>query len=402
MADEIPSVRQDLEAAFAEAESAAPPPPARPARSVSRETTGSSAAVRADRDTVATDGDTKRHEGESRPEEDQTEAAAESESERQVDRPRDQFGRFTSATPEARPSERGAQAQEPPEARQDEISDQPETEAREQGAPAILPPQSWSAAAKDAWHQLPRPIQEEVDRRERDVSRAFQQRAEQVNVLEPIAQAIQPYSQKLALRGINPAAAIQQLLAVQDMLESDPIQGVAYVARSYGVDLRNFATAFAQAQQPQDPAVKELSEHVARQEQMIRSWQQSAEQQEMTRITSEVQAFAANSREYPYFEHVRERMAQFMQSGAANTLAQAYRLACADNEDISRAIRQQQEQAQRSQRTQAEKQAADRARRAAVSVSGSPYGGGAVANGNAGKGTVRDDVYAAYEAVVNR
>jgi hypothetical protein len=397
MADETQTVRQDIEAAIDAAVSAtdsgrtppAPSPPSKPI--VPRET--------------RPEPPPKQVESEAGPQADQTggdsvhESREREEQEREgVDRPRDQFGRFT-RTPEGR-------APEQPEARPVEpapaISDQPESVAQEQGdLPAILVPQAWSAAAKDSWHQLPRAIQEEVDRRERDVSRALQQRAEQANVLEPIVQAIQPYSQKLALRGINPASVVTQLLAVQDLLDRDPIEGIAYVARSYGVDLRNFATAFAQSQQPQDPAMRELSDRVSRQDQMLQQWRQAAEAQEMQRIQGEVQRFAA-SRDYPYFDQVRERMAHFMERGSADDLAHAYRLAVAENDDIGRQIKQREEQQLLTARRQSEKHIADRARKAAVSVSGSPYGGGSVPNGNAGSGSVRDAIASAIEQVASQ
>lgn len=234
-----------------------------------------------------------------------------------------------------------------------------------------------------------------MDRRERDVQRAFQQRAEQANVLEPLAQAISPYSSSLALKGVNPATAVTQLLAVQDLLDRDPIAGVAHVARVYGVDLRQFATAFSQAQQPQDPMVRDLAERVARQDQMLRQWQQGAEAQEQSRINDEVQRFAADVSNYPYFEHVRPKMADFMASGAAGSLAEAYRMACAVDDRVSAAIRQNELAAERAARNSHEREAAVRARRAAVSVTGTP---GGMAPDTRGKNdTVRNAVRSALE-----
>lgn len=389
------SVREALEAAFDTVERDAPPAP----RPVSRETRPE---TRDNRANGASNRAEPRETAPEAPETAETEPETEPEaSERGVDRPRDQFGRFLSSTPPAARAARpqGDRAEAPDEAEPDtetDLPDQPEPEAQEPDAPAILAPQAWSAAAKDEWHRLPRAIQEEVDRRERDVSRAFQQRAEQTNVLEPIAEAIRPYQQKLALRGTNAAAAVGQLLAVQDILERDPINGVAYVARQYGVDLRQFSAAFQQSQQPQDPAVRELAQRVAQQDQTIQSWQRAAEAQQQAVITDEVQRFAADTRNYPYFEHVRPRMAELMATGGATTLAQAYRLACADNDQISAAMAHAARSAELAQRQASEKQAADRARRAAVSVRGAPYGGGG-GGSTAKPRTLKEELYHSYD-----
>lgn len=396
MSEAVESVRDSLNAAFDASERAAPPEP-RPSRTETsrngenRVQTGSESGrnppSRERDDTTGPD---------SSPE--STELSPESPEGRResgVDRPRDQFGRFSRTTPPPPQAPAEQQPQGAPEGAEIEIPDQPEPGAAEPARPAILPPQAWSAAARDNWTKLPRPVQEEIDRRERDVQRAFQQRAEQAHVLEPLAQAIQPYASKLHLRGVNPAAAVTQLLAVQDLLDSDPIAGVAHVAKVYGVDLRQFATAFTQSQQPQDPAVRELAQRVAQQDQMLRQWQQGAEAQEQSRINDEVQSFAADAQRYPYFEHVRPRMADFMATGVATTLAEAYRMACAVDERVAAAIRQNEAAAERAARNTQEREAAARARRAGVSVTGVP--GGLAPDGRGSADTVRDAVRSALE-----
>lgn len=387
------TVREALEKAFDAAEQREPAPP----RPVSRETRPETRTTRGN--TTQPGGNGREIEPETEP--DTPEEASEAP-ERAGDRPRDQFGRFLSSTPPA-PQQRQETREESEEPESD-LPDQPETEGQEpeQHAPAILAPQSWSAAAKQNWGRLPRAIQEEVDRRERDFQRHFQQRAEQVNVLEPIAQAIQPYAQKLAMKGVNPANAVQQLLAVQDLLDRDPIGGVAEVARMYRVDLRTYSAAHQQAQQPQDPRLTELAQRIAQQEQTIQSWQRAAEAQQQQAITDEVQRFAADTANYPYFEHVRPRMAELMGTGGASTLAQAYRMACADNDQITEAMAQAARAADRGPRLEREKQAADRARRAAVSVSGAPYGGNG-AGGSASKPrSLGEELRANYDELAGR
>ena len=310
------------------------------------------------------------------------------------DRPRDQFGRFLSKSPEA--------SAEPPKDEAtpatDEIPDQPAPKEEEPASSsAIAPPQAWSAAARDQWSQLPRAIQNEVAKRESDVARGFQQRAEQINSLEPIAKAIEPYAQKHALRGVSTAAAVQQLLAVQDMLERDPIEGVAYVARSYGVDLRQFAAAFQQAQQPQDPAVQAANARLDRMEGFLRQQTEAAQQSELSRISQEIEVFRADASAHPYFDAVRPAMATLMANNIAMTLQDAYDHACWALPDVRGRLLSDQKRAETSQRAKADKEAAEKARRAAVSVSSAPSAGGG-GKGKEGK-SIRSDLEAAFDAV---
>lgn len=312
------------------------------------------------------------------------------------DRPRDQFGRYTK-TLDATAEAPAKAADEPAES---EPIDQPAIKVEEPAQPAIAPPQSWSSSAKDEWARLPRAVQDEVHKRESDVARGFQERAQQINDLQPIAQVLQPYAQKLAMRGIHPATAVQQLLAVQDLLDRDPIEGVAHVARSYGVDLRQYAAAFQQAQQPQDPQVQAVQQKLSQIEGYLQQSAQAQQQQEMARITQEIDAFRADTASHPYFEAVRPAMAQLMQHNMALSLQDAYDHAVWSIPEVRTRILEDQRRAEQNTRATAEKQAAERARRAAVSVSGTPTSGkGAKARESH---SVREDIERVLEQLASR
>jgi hypothetical protein len=316
------------------------------------------------------------------------------------DRPRDQFGRFTSATPEGPTPDAETQTAGP-----QEIADQPETEAAAPDhMPASSPPRSWSETAQKDWATASPALREAVMKREAEMSRGAEQWAQQRNALEPIAQAVAPYAQKYALRGQHPAMAVQQLLAVQDLLERDPVEGIAYVARSYGVDLRQYAAAYDQAtrsQQPQDPQVRQLSEQLAQVQGYLQQQANGQQQQEMSRIQHEIMAFESDAAAHPYFAAVRPAMAQLMQTGVSASLQDAYDHACWAIPEIRARLLQEQRRAESTQRSKSERDAAERARRAGVSVSGAP----STTNGAVRKqdsGSVRDTLNQVYEAVVSR
>ena len=298
------------------------------------------------------------------------------------DRPRDQFGRFLAKTRnvlEPRGSDEPIADQAQP------VETEPAEEIPPEGdseGEAILPPPAWSAASKAEFAKLPRAIQTEIARRENDVTTAFTQRAEQFNAVQPLVQAVAPYADKFALRGQHPAVAVQQLLAVQELLERDPMQGVAHVARAYGVDLRNFAAAFSQVQKPVAPEVQAVTNEVAQIKNLLAQQQRSVEQQEMSRITGEVQAFSADRGTHPYFDIVRPAMAQLMAQGICDNLQAAYEHACWAIPEVRDRILNDQKRAEMTARQKAERDAAERARRAGVSVRSAP---GASVNG-AGRG----------------
>jgi hypothetical protein len=181
------------------------------------------------------------------------------------------------------------------------------------------------------------------------------------------------------------------------MLERDPIEGIAYVARSYGVDLRQFATAFQQAQQPQDPQLQAVSTRIEQMEGFLRQQTQAAQQAEMSRINSEIETFRADTAAHPYFDAVRPAMAQLMANNMAMTLQDAYDHACWAIPEVRSRILDDQKRTEQTGRAKVEREAAERARRAAVSVSSAPSSGRAV-RGREGK-SIRDDLEAAFERV---
>ena len=115
-----------------------------------------------------------------------------------------------------------------------------------------------------------------------------------------------------------------------------------------------------------------------------------------------MQRFAADTTNYPYFEHVRPRMAELMGTGGASTLAQAYRMACADNEQIAEAMAQASRTAELTPRLAREKQAADRARKAAVSVSGAPYVGNGAGGAASKPRTLGEELRRNYDELAGR
>lgn len=278
-------------------------------------------------------------------------------------RARDAQGRFASKADEP-----GPQAQAPAEA---QTTDQPGNKAAEPAAaPAILPPQSWSASAKARFAELPPEVQQEVLRRESDVERGFREKGEALKSWEPISQAIEPIKAKLAMAGVSPTQFLSNLVAAHNALETQPQQALAYLARQYGVDLRQLAQPAPTQQQAADPHFAQLQQELHEVKGTLAQQQQAAQQAQATEVQRGIEAFAADPK-HVHFETVRSTMGALIQSGQAKDLAEAYDKAVWSHPQTRAAMLEQQRQSDLAER---QKQA-NAARGRAVSVTGSPSAG---------------------------
>lgn len=296
-------------------------------------------------------------------------------------RARDEAGRFAKA-PEGQPKPEpaaAAGAAEPPT---------PET---------IRVPASLPAALKARFSELPQEWRDVILKREDETNGAKAQwdaKAQQFNRLDEI---IAPRRERFQLAGMDEVQAIQVLFAAQDLLERDPLQGLSYLARSYGVDLRQLSQGVqAQAGTPlPDATLQPLFEQVRTLSQRFDASQQAAEQQQLARTASDIEAFRSDPK-HLYFDNVRPQMIGLLKAGQAQSLEQAYEMACWASPEVRPLLQQQEIARQAAQQEAAERERAAKAARAGGSVTGAP--GSAVQPAPTGsKGSVRDDLQAAYE-----
>jgi hypothetical protein len=147
--------------------------------------------------------------------------------------------------------------------------------------------------------------------------------------------------------------------------------------------------------------VRQLSEQLAQVQGYLQQQANGQQQQEMSRIQQEIMAFESDAAAHPYFAAVRPAMAQLMQTGVSASLQDAYDHACWAIPEIRARLLQEQRRVEITQRSKSERDAAERARRAGVSVSGAP----STTNGAVRKrdsGSVRDTLNQVYDAVVSR
>lgn len=278
----------------------------------------------------------------------------------------------------------------PNEKAQDNTNQPP---AAETPVESIRPPASWSAQAKAAFLK-PEPtkddlalIQREVLKREQDVEKGFRERADQIKRYEPLEQLIAPHRSKWQMQGMDEVTAVRTLLAAQDMLEKNPEQAIAYLARSYGV---TNIQAQPQPGQPQAQPATDSQENALLQR--IAQLEQSVQAAQTAPIMSQVEVFR-NDPANLYFDNVRDDMAALLQAGRASDLKEAYEMACWMRPDIRPLLQTAQVS------VAADPGRVERAKAAGVSVTGSPSTAPiAASSGN----SIEDDIRRSIQQVAGR
>ena len=252
-------------------------------------------------------------------------------------------------------------------------------------------PQSWRPAAREAWGNLPKDVQEEVLRREHDISNKLNETTHLRRVGEGLLKAAQPYQQFIAAEGGDPVRAAASMFQTAALLRvgaaPEKASLIAQLVRQFGVDVTLLDNALAgQGQQyaspgspPQappgyQPQPQPQPQGDPRLDHLLNLMQQKQATQAQQSQAAANQEVAQFGQGREFFEDVREHMADLIEvaerRGLALSLEDAYNQACMLHPEISRVMQQRQQAAaagSANQQTQ-------RARRAASSVVGSPPG----------------------------
>lgn len=268
-------------------------------------------------------------------------------------------------------------------------------------------PASWRPEVREHWAKLPPDVRSEVARREQEMQRTLQDTAEARRIVEAYARTFAPYEAYIRAENATPLQAIDNLMATAVKLRTgtapELAQLVAGMVKQYGVGRfgNNFIEALDSALAGQVPQVDQqqmqmqqaLQQQLAPVQQFMTQFQQmqAAQQAQLaSQASTEVEQFLEKAE---FGQDVREEMADLMEVAAKRgrqiTLQDAYRQACMANSRV-RSVLQQRAKAQGAQQGNA---AAQRARAAAVSVSGAP----AMGAPNAG---TPDSVRAAIEQAI--
>jgi hypothetical protein len=258
----------------------------------------------------------------------------------------------------------------------------PKSAPRQQGERA---PASWRPDIREHWGSLPEPVRAEIQRRETEVARTLQETAEARKTAEAVMKTIEPYQAFIKAENSNPLQAIDNLMGTAARLRTgtapELAQLVAGIVNQFGTG--RFGNGFIEMldsalagqtpkQDPQQIAMEQvLNQRLAPMQNMLTQFQQAQLQQQQAAsqaAQTEVSTFLQRAE---FGEDVREDMADIIEAaqrrGQNISLQDAYKKACLMNDSV-RSVIAQRAKARGAQQTT---QAAQKARSAAVQVSGS-------------------------------
>ena len=308
---------------------------------------------------------------------------------------RDDKGRFS----------RKEAAAEAPQAAPQGITPGPKAEPRGQ-APASRAPASWRPDTREYWAALPPAVQQEISRRETEMQRTLQETAEARKFAEQLNRVVAPYEAFIRAEGSTALGAVENLMATAARLRTGTAPElanlVAGMIKQFGVGRfgQGFIEQLDSALVGEIPRVDQqtqqmqqvLQQQLAPVQQFMSQFQQAqqAQQQRLAQeAAGEVQTFLDRAE---FGEDVREEMADLLEvaqrRGRELTLQDAYRQACLANPRVRTVL----EQRAKTKGAQQLTSAAQRAKGAAVSVSGAPA--------LAAPSTPPSDVRSAIEAAI--
>lgn len=290
-------------------------------------------------------------------------------------------------------------------------SDKSVAPKEENGEPRVVDPRidrapaSWKGDAKKLWAELPLAARQEVIRRERDTTKVMQEAAQARNQIEPIREIIKPHMERIQqMYQGNPISAINNLLGVERTLVSgtaqDKVTLVARMIDRFGIDIQMLDAALSNQPAPQqNQQLSQIEQLLNQRLAPIQDFLGQQQQREQAQVR-QIEERAAHTVEsmgmdpnYPYFEDVRQDMADIIEMGArrgvAISMEDAYTRAVRMNDTTFQATNARETSQAATQAALQQHQIAQKAKGAAVSVSGSPMGTGANAGNPADlRGTI--------------
>lgn len=321
------------------------------------------------------------------------------------DRPRDASGRFVPKSEE--PAKTDAQPEPVPSP---EAAKPAEGQPQAQPLAVDLPPSTWTAAAKAEYAKLPEVIRGEIKKREADFQKGITQYKTAAEFGSRMDNVIRPYIQTIQQAGGQPDQVVKNLLHTAYTLRTGTPQQkqqlLLQVAQEYGIPLGQpqapeagtgiDQTAIAQTvQQLLQPHLQQFQQFQGQ----FQTVQQQREQAEQQKLASQIEAFrnAADEKGQPkhvYFDNVRGTMAALIDSGDAQSLEDAYVMACRAHPEVSRILEQQRSSESEAKRLAEQKRLADEARRA-TTVNAQGQGGVGIADTS--KLSLRDELSSLLE-----
>ena len=229
---------------------------------------------------------------------------------------RDESGRFAAKAP-AQPD---AAAPAAPTA------DKPASLATPDAAAAatLVAPTRFAKAAQDAWAQTPDAVRVETERAIHELTQGLDKYKGAAEAFEPLRR----FDEMAKSGGTTLPAAVEAYVNMENLLRTNPVEGLREVCKNIGVDPAAMAALLA-GKQPDGTAapagdnseVAALKAELAQLKNELGGVGKTLQEQQMERIRSNVDTFAAAN---PRFDELSDTIAEMLRTGFAKDLPDAY------------------------------------------------------------------------------
>lgn len=270
------------------------------------------------------------------------------------DRTRDEVGRFAKETEKPAEVKAGPlKTEAQPAAAAQETKP---AEAAPVQAPTTRVPPGWSAEAKAKFNELPPEVQAAVAKREEEIDNGFK-------VLQDY-KGLEEFTPLVRQAGTTHADVMRKAISWEQAIQRDPVNTVINVAKMAGVNLHALVNG-------QSDQILERRPQPQQQQQQPVDIEATIEQALRKRDTeTQVQAFLADPAN-THAEAVMDDMIALINAGRAKSLKDAYDAACWMRPDIRQQMISQSAPAPQDNQIAQRAAAADQARKASRSITGS-------------------------------
>lgn len=238
---------------------------------------------------------------------------------------------------------------------------------------------------------------------------AWQQYAEQLNSrangYAGIEQIIAPRRQAFAMQGTTPEAVINQLFALSDFANRDPVEFIQWFAGNNSIDLSELGETYL----PPDPQVRQLQQQVQQLQSHIQGFNTQQQSQQQNALVQEVTTFQnavdqSGQPMYPHFATVANEMLPLVgylrnqnpQANPQEILRQAYERAVYANPTTRQALMQAEQARMAAEQAANRVQQVARAKTANQSITGNAPANANVSANQIPSDTVRGALEAAF------
>ena len=228
-----------------------------------------------------------------------------------------------------------------------EVSEELEFEAAHEDAEEAKPvtrPSTWKKEYVQIWDKMEAGQQiskedftkfaEYANQRESEYKKGVSTYKAEADRARGYEEAIAPFIPELQAQNISPAAWINNLGRAHMVLSKAPysekVQMFQRLAQDYGIQLGEDGVSVPQT----DAYTQQLMNQLNQVNQEVYSIKNRFQQEEQSRLMSEIERVRSDVEKFPHFDVVREEMAQLLELGKAQDLETAYKKAVRMNDDV--------------------------------------------------------------------